>query len=272
MKINIPDVSITLKHISSVNSSFMGKSQAIGEWVNEHKRDIQHNLKLVLNKSEENDIEILLFFLRDLLVRAMSGESGERTYNELKKAIKSKKDLRRNVYGKALEKARYRWGVKAGSNLISDVVEYFDKQLNWNWYDYLDRANTYKVDNFSNDYLLTIKGVGFKVRDLALSSFNPYYAAFDLHVARVSTRIGFLNYGYDLLSDPKVEMGNNPADTKNYLFLHKLFLRLSDLTGGEFLPSYLDRAFWHFGRTYCGSTPKCNSCPIKAQCLTGRAI
>ena len=116
---------------------------------------------------------------------------------------------------------------------------------------------------------MNIKNIGFKLRDLALSNFNPHYAAFDLHVSRVPTRIGLLNYGFELLNESGIEMGNNPADNKNYLFLHRLFIKLSKMTGEKFLAVDFDRIFWHFGKTICQSKPKCSDCPIKQSCLTG---
>ncbi|MBU1091618.1 hypothetical protein KKA27_02035 [Patescibacteria group bacterium] len=119
-------------------------------------------------------------------------------------------------------------------------------------------------DNFQNDELLTIKYIGFKTRDLALSEFNNNYVANDLHVSRIMTRIGLLNYGFDLVKDNDLEMGNNPGDNKNYLFLHKLVLRLSDLLDRKYSPTDLDRIFWHFGRSICKNKPQCNEnkCPI----------
>ena len=133
MKIDLPNVKCSLEIISNVESVFMGKRQEIGRWVQENRKDIKRNLKLVRISNEENDIEILLSFLRDLLVRAMPGEAGESTYKELKAVIKAKSDLKKPIYRKALKKSRYRWSVEGGADIISDVVRYFDKTLNWDW-------------------------------------------------------------------------------------------------------------------------------------------
>ena len=270
MILDVPEPQLIIARMMDVGSSFMGQKRPISEWVTAQRQDIQKNLVLVQNPSDENDIAILLSFLRDLLVRAMRGEAGERTHRELKSVICDKNCLRKEIYVKALKAANYRWGSNAGSDIVSKVVEYFGEQLKWNWQEYLDKASAEKQTNFANDPLLTIKNIGFKVRDLALSSFDKSYAAFDLHVSRVPTRIGLLNHGFELLGDPLIEMGNNPADPKNYLFLHKLFLKLSDMTNNEISPADLDRIFWHFGRTYCSSNPKCSVCPINNECLTGK--
>ena len=270
MLLNVPELPSILPRMMDVESSFMGQKRPIRKWMTDQRQNIQKNLELVRNPSDENDITILLSFLRDLLVRAMRGEAGERTHRELKALIRDKSCLKKGIYVQALNAAHYRWGANAGCDIVSKVVEYFDGQLKWNWREYLDKANTEKQINFPNDHLLTIKNIGPKVRDLALSSFDPSYAAFDLHVSRVPTRIGLLNHGFELLGDPAIEMGNNPSDPKNYLFLHKLFLKLCKMTNNEISPVDLDTIFWHFGRTYCSSKPKCSACPINNECLTGK--
>ncbi len=84
------------------------------------------------------------------------------------------------------------------------------------------------------------------------------------------TRIGLLCYGFDLLQDNNLEMGNNPANEKNYLFLHKRILKLSKLTDNKYSPADLDRIFWHFGRAICGNKTNCSKCSINNMCLTGK--
>jgi hypothetical protein len=82
MKLDIPEPQAIFPRMMNVESSFMGRRQTIREWVMEHRREIEANLDLVRNPSDAHDIEILLSFLRNLLVRAMRGEAGERTYLE----------------------------------------------------------------------------------------------------------------------------------------------------------------------------------------------
>ena len=115
---------------------------------------------------------------------------------------------------------------------------------------------------------MEIHNIGLKVRDLALSSFTKHYAAFDLHLCRVPARIGLLNYGFDLFNQD-IEMGTNPQNKKNYLFLHHLFMKLSKLTEGNYSMADFDRFFWHFGKTVCKAIPKCDGCPIRKICMTG---
>ncbi len=271
MNLELPNINDILEKMVTVTLSFDGRQNAISEWLQRHRKTLKSNQKLIIHQSEKNDIKILLSMLRDLLVRATKGERGNMVYVEFLKTIKCKKDLTTQNYKTILTNAQYRWGIATGTQVISDVVKLFAKRLKWNWRVYFDAAEKYHKTNFQQDELLKVKHVGYKVRDLALSSFNRNYVANDLHVVRVMTRLGLLNYGFDLLSDSSLEMGNNPGNIKNYLFLHRLVLKLSKLTHGQYFPADLDKVFWSFGKSICQGRPKCTSCPIKKLCLTGKS-
>jgi hypothetical protein len=270
VKITIPDLPQTIEMLLPLKSTFDGRTQTIREWVNEHRSIIQKNARMVNAHSGNHDIRILSIFIRDLLVRNIVGEGGQRIYDAFCEIVSRKDDLKQENYRKILTKARYRWGITLGSDVMCAAVNYFRDDLHWNWRVYLAQAERNKKENFPNDKRLKIKHVKFKVRDLALSNFNPNYAAFDLHVTRVVARIGLLAYGWDVTGDKAVEFGTNPSDNDNYLFLHKFFLRISELCGGRFTPVDLDRIFWHLGRSKCGATTECDTCPIQKTCLTGK--
>ena len=153
--------------------------------------------------------------------------------------------------------------------MIEEIVRVWTEKYQRNWGKYVLEAEAEHADNFRKDPFLTIKGVGFKVRDLALSNFSVKYIANDLHIVRVSTRLGLLNYGFDLFR-PGIEMGNNPNNNNHYSFLNRLFKKLSESTDGKYLPVDIDKTFWHFGRTICNDKPKCRECPVMGDCLTGR--
>jgi len=265
MNIQLPDINQVMKAIQPVKSQFDGTTKSIGEWLIEHRLHIENNKRLIY--SHANDIIILIILLNELLMRSMSGERGSKIKTALQNNLKSKDDLNSKVYKKIMADAQYRFP-NEGIEVITSVVKYFKDDLKWNYRSYFAKANRYSDTNFTNDYLLTIKGIKFKVRDLALSNFDENYIANDIHVVRVSTRLGLLNYGFDFLPDPNLEMGNNPNNQKNYLFLHKLFLRLSELTDHKWHLGDFDRAFWHFGRTICNDKPRCKFCPLKEICLT----
>jgi endonuclease III len=270
MELKLPDINEIISKIIELKASLNGKSQKIEDWLTEHRDQINENQSLIKCKSDESDIKILLSFLRDLLIRAMKGERGNIVYEELKGAIRTKQDLTEENYQQILRRARYRWGPEVGAQVISDVVNTFAHRLNWDWEKYFERAEVSHKTDFQKDDLLKIKHVKLKVRDLALSHFNPNYVANDLHVVRVITRIGLLNYGFDLLRENKLEMGNNPSNKKNYLFLHRLVHKLSKLTNKKYSAADLDRIFWFLGKSICGTKPKCSECPIKNLCLTGQ--
>jgi len=270
MQIAIPDVKKTLNTLMAVRSTFEDRTQSISDWVMEHRNEMKKNQLLLAVKSPANDIAILNIFLCNLLVRAIKGEMGLRVYEELKTTIKDNSDLKESNYRMLLKQANYRWGVDDGSRVIFDVVICVNDELVWDWQSYTEQAEKQKENNYQNDPMLRIKNVGFKLRDLALSNFSPHYAAFDLHVSRVLTRIGWLNYGFPLVGDNDLEMGNNPGNDKNYLFLHSLFVLLSRMTEYRYTPVDLDRIFWHLGKSKCGAKTKCDSCPIKGECLTGK--
>jgi endonuclease III len=270
MEIKLPDINELISEIVKIESSYNGEIHRIESWIQKHRRQIEENRELVKSRSDKADIEILISILRDLLVRAIKGESGEKVYTELRNSIKSKQDLKEKNYRQILRNAKYRWGEEVGNQVITDVVTIFAQKFKWDWKGYFDRAEKYHETDFQEDELLKIKNIKLKVRDLALSSFNSNYVANDLHVTRVITRIGLLNYGYDLLKNNKLEMGNNPNNKENYLFLHRLIQKLSKLTDYKYFPADLDRIFWHFGKSTCGAKPMCSKCTIKNLCLTGQ--
>ncbi len=270
MHFTIPDVGETLDRLMTIESTFLGTTQSIRQWVSEHRAEIKRNQSLLDNKSLKNDILILNMFLGTLLVRAIKGEMGSKVYEKLSAKIKNKTDLLEATYHEVLKDSNYRWGIDAGSRVISEVVHYVDSVLQWDWRAYINRAESERDNNYQSDPMLRIKNISFKLRDLALSNFSPYYAAFDLHVTRVLTRLGWLNYGFPFLGNTDLEMGNNPGNDKNYLFLHRLFVSLSDMTEDKYTPVDLDRILWHLGRSMCGAKSRCGACPIAGGCPTGK--
>jgi hypothetical protein len=271
MKIELPDINEIVELILPQKSTFNKEKKSILEWVLEHRKNIKKNNELINRNENKKRILILNILLNDLLMRAMKGERGAKIRKSLDKFLNNEDDLNLENYNRIMADCQYRFP-KDGHQVITDVVHYFKDKLNWEWEQYFTMVEKNCNDNFITDPLIKIKHIKFKVRDLALSNFNEHYIANDLHIVRVSTRIGLLAYGFDLLNDPRLEMGNNPQNEKNYLFLHKLFIKLSEHTNGRYSLADFDRIFWHFGRTICKSIPQCHKCPIKDICLTGKEI
>ncbi len=245
---------------------FDNRTQTIEKWVDDQRGDIIKNLALTEEWSDDHDMQVLRIFIRDLLMRNIVGEGGERIHDALCKIVRTKDDLTQQNFKEVLKQAGYRW-VDSGSGVMTAVVAYFRDDLQWDWQGYLQQAEQAKEWNFPDDPLLKIKNVKFKVRDLALSNFNNNYAAFDLHVTRVVSRIGLVAYGWELTADTKIDFGTNPSDGANYLFFQRLFRKLASISEGRFTPVDLDRIFWHLGRCKCGKKTKCETCPIRGMCL-----
>ncbi len=275
MQIELPDINEIISRIEPIVSSYNGEEKTISAWVLQQREIINNHRELVKSRTEDGDIKIFLVMLRDYLTKAMRGEMGEKVYERLKTHIHSKTDLQYANYVAALKEASYRWGAEIGASVIEDIVDYFKNELEWNFSAYFELAEQNYRNNFKDDKLLKIRNIGYKVRDLALSSFSGKYVAFDLHLCRVPTRMGLLSYGYELIAkdldaEHEIEMGNNPQNLKNYHFLHRLFVKLTEMTDNKYSMSDFDRFFWHFGKSFCGSKPQCDCCPVVKICLTGR--
>lgn len=270
MTLELPDVGVTLDRLLTLESSFDSRTHTIKDWLDKQRNCIKSNLALIETRSDSNDMQVLRIFLRELLMRNIVGEGGERIHEALCENLKTKDDLTQQNYERTLKQARYRWGIGVGSGVMTAVVSYFRDELQWHWQAYLKEAERAKEWNFPADPLRKIKHIGPKVRDLALSNFNSNYAAFDLHVTRVVSRIGLVAYGWELTADTGIDFGTNPSTPENYLFFHRLFLRLAALSKGKFTPVDLDRIFWHLGRSKCRATTQCAICPIQDSCLTGK--
>lgn len=266
--ITLPDFKYIINEIVKIKATFAGDTKLISEHIDNHRAKLKENIELIKKRSDENKINIFKIFISDLLMRAVRGERGVILTRHIKENINGFEDLDIRNYRKILTKAGYRF-LEQGIQVMNDAVNYLQNELEWKWSNYFNEAEKKYKDNFTDDNILKIINVSFKVRDLALSNFSSRYVANDLHVARVSTRMGLLYYGYDIVERGKIEMGNDPTNTKNYLFLHKLFLLLSDITKAEYSPVDIDRALWHFGRTICQNIPICEECPINNICLTG---
>jgi len=263
MQIELPDINLLIKKILPVKSSFIGDyihpalgktaTQTIEQW------RLNYLKELKLNNSFDN-VNKFKVFVTSLLLRATSGESGGKLYDALNNNVKKFSGLNRENIRKILRDSGYRFKDKGVEPILNTKKLLFNK-YNGNWDEYFREAKEKYKNNFSEDDFLKIKGVGFKVRDLALSCFLKEYSANDFHVVNVLVRTGLVLYGYGDLN-----FGTNPNNQKNYLFLRNLIIKISKQT--HYSPGEIDRIFWHFGRAICKSEPLCEECPIKNVCLT----
>ncbi len=265
MKITLPDIKSLIKKILPVKASFAGDfihpalgqtaTQTIEQWRLNYLKELKCN-------NLQNSIGKFNIFITSLLLRASKGEIGGKLYDELRKQIKNYEDINKKNLRNILRETGYRFQNQGIETTLNFKV-LFLKKYKGVWENYFKEAKKNYKNNFLADDFLKIKGIGFKVRDLALSCFLKEYSANDFHVVDVLTRTGLIVYGYGNL-----DFGTNPNNNKNYLFLRNLIIKLSEQSG--YSSGELDRIFWHFGRAICKSRPDCENCPVQNMCLTYR--
>ncbi len=263
MQVKLPDINLLMKRILPVEASFTGDyihpalgktaTQTIEQW------RLNYLKELKLNNSFDN-VGKFKVFVTSLLLRANRGEVGGRLYNAFNNKVKKFSDLSKGNIRKVLRDSGYRFQ-NQGTETVLNSKELLLNKYRGKWDKYFKEAKENYRNNFPNDDFLKIKGVSFKVRDLALSCFLKEYSANDFHVVDVLVRTGLILYGYSDLN-----FGTNPNNEKNYLFLRNLIIKISKQT--RYSPGEIDRIFWHFGRATCKSKPLCKECPIKNICLT----
>ncbi|MCX6731806.1 MAG: hypothetical protein NTX55_02340 [Candidatus Parcubacteria bacterium] len=257
--IKLPDLDILIKNIlsSSVKSEFKGEFKNIEEWR-------KHYLDEIKKYSSYNDVKKFnLFVFGGLLMQSVKGEIGERLERAANEIILNFEDIKPENIEEVFKQSGFR--LRNRRSVPLDFLNIFTKRYNRDWDKYFDEAQKNYKENFIEDNILKVNGVGFKTRDLALSCFLKEYSANDFHVIHVLTRTGLILYGFGDLN-----FGTNPRNDKNYLFLRYLMIKFSKQIGCS--PGELDRIFWHFGRAVCKNKPDCDNCPIKDFCLTGKNI
>lgn len=263
MHISPPDINLLMKKILPVEASFIGgyihpilgktATQTIEQW------RLNYLEELELNNSLDN-IGKFKVFVTSLLLRANKGEIGGKLYNAFNKRIKGFNDINKENVRGVLRDAGYRFQ-KQGTETVLNSKELLFSKYQGKWDKYFKEAKENYRNNFPNDDFLEIKGISFKVRDLALSCFLKEYSANDFHVVDVLVRTGLILYGYGDLN-----FGTNPNNKKDYLFLRNLIIKISGKI--HYSPGEIDRIFWHFGRATCKNKPLCGKCPIKDICLS----
>lgn len=263
MQVSLPNINVLIKRILPVKSSFVGDyaspnldkptTQSIEKWRLNYLKELKAN-------NSFDSIGKFKVFITSLLLRANRGEVGGKLYNTFNDKVKKFNDLNRENIRSILKGSGYRFQNQGTETVLNTKKLLFNKyQAKWDKY-FQEAKEKYK-NNFLEDYFLKIKGVKFKVRDLALSCFLKEYSANDFHVVDVLVRTGLILYGYGNLN-----FGTNPTNEKNYLFLRDVIIKISNRT--SYSPGEVDRIFWHFGRAICKSKPLCEKCPINSICLT----
>jgi len=265
MQVSPPNINSLMKMILPVEASFIGDyihpalgktaTQTIEQWRLNYLEELKLNNSL-------DDIKKFKVFVTSLLLRANKGEIGGKLYNAFNERVKEFNDINQENVREVLRDAGYRFQSQ-GIETVLDSKELLFSKYQGKWDKYFKEAREDYRNNFPNDDFLNIRGVRFKVRDLALSCFLKEYSANDFHVIHVLARTGLILYGYGDLN-----FGTDPSKKGDYLFLRNLILKISKQTG--YSPGEIDRIFWHFGRAICKSNPFCKECPVKGICLSHR--
>lgn len=263
MWVELPSINLLIKKMLPVRTSFTGDfilstkgkstTQSIEQWRILYLKELRRH-------NSFDDLGKFKVFVTSLLLRANRGEVGGKLYNTFNNKTKKFSGLNKENIKKILKDSGYRFQ-NQGTETVLNAKRLLFNKYQGKWDKYFQEAKKNYKNNFPDDDFLKIKGVKFKVRDLALSCFLKEYSANDFHVVDVLIRTGLILHGYGDLN-----FGTNPNNEKNYLFLRNLIVKISKQT--SYSPGEIDRIFWHFGRAICKSKPLCEKCPIKNICLT----
>ena len=224
-------------------------SQTIGEWMEEVK--IKANYLMQLDDSKK----FYEFVLR--LLAIASNEKG--WWTKVRDYLYRTGDI--TYYNRTLiqwevvlKKYGYRFPRKGSEVLLLALGVNPGHKRGIGWDNYFKESSDKRFTGFLDDRFLKIRGVGRKVRDLAITDFTLEYLVVDIHVKRTIHR-----FGYFYCKDP-----TGPVTKKEYDGIREICFILSKEL--DLFPAQFDRALWHLGRTYCKKTPLCNECPNKYIC------
>ena len=251
--LRLPDVQLFFDSILDTDTPSAHEKtdvRTIKEWT-------EHVVKRQKEKIRYTTEKKLVLYSSDLLATAIrSGAWSPQIKEWLEEEVLSITSLPTKVrIQKKLEKIGYRFPEK-GAQKIHDAARVLIDEFDGEWKKYFAKARNFP---YSDDPFLEIKNVKRKTRDLALGNFILTYPTIDVHVARVLRRTGLVCHCYDF----GLELKTSQID--GYDELSQLCVKLSEQL--SVFPAQLDRALWHFGRSICSSTPKCDRCPSKSICL-----
>jgi len=255
------------------NSIFYENSEKkrIIDFVNENEKANNQVLK------EMNSYEKFLRFVSCLPIRKQSGtykEKGEKYYksDELEERL-LKLDINDNSWkdteylDKIVKESRivYPFNESVGE-ILSEAKKIYDDYYSQNFSKYLDEAD-YFYQNFVKDSsssyfngpFLKIKGVGYKTRDLGLSTLINSFLSVDRHLMRIPYILGI----FELSDIPEEAWDNNtPRNKKEYNQIARFLMNLSYQLG--ITPKKFDRIIWKFATEVCTKTnPICGNCMVE---------
>lgn len=247
----IPDTLSFVKDVSEAPVEYpTGICRTVQEHVKNQMVDIEGNSRLP-------DSEKFKVFIGKFLYVQIRSETAERAMKYVSSNFSTPNELAATDAESMVTKFRqlgYRFPDKALT--LIEISKILRDKFNSRVDEYIAFASR----NYREDPILKVRGVGFKTRDIALSSFTAEYSLVDVHIANVLSRTGLILkaylYGLKLTTDR--------SDENNYLEMAKLLAKLSK--EANMMPFEFDQTLWFFGRDYC-SPMNCDKCPVE-KCVT----
>ena len=248
---SVPDVLSFVKDVYGAPVEYPpGTRKTVQEHVKDQMVEIEENRKLP-------DSEKFRVFIGKFLYVQIRSETAEKAMEYISSNFASPHELAAtdaHLLATKLRQLGYRFPDKAFT--LVEISKILRDKFNSKVDEYITFANR----NYREDPILKVRGVGFKTRDIALSSFTTEYSLVDVHIANVLSRTGLILkaylYGLKLTTDR--------SDENNYLEMTKLLAKLSK--EAKMMPFEFDQTLWFFRKDYC-SPMNCDKCPLK-KCVT----
>lgn len=236
-------------------------SAAVVEYPSGVRKSVYDHVKSQMQEINENcglpNSEKFKVFIGNFLYVQIKSETADKVQCYLSKRFDTPNEMAKADVTSLTSKFRqlgYRFPNKA--QVLIKISKILRDRFNGKIDDYI----AFVDNNYFDDPILEVKGVGFKTRDIALSSFAKKYSLVDIHIIDVISRTGLiLNaylYGFKLTTDRSVE--------KNYLEITKFLHKLSK--EARMMPFEFDQTLWFFGKDYC-SPMRCKKCLVR-RCVT----
>jgi len=260
MMVCAPSMHEIAERIQSTRVNYAGEYDSVHDFV---ARD---RIAARQRRAVSDDATIFRRFGAALLERNVTGASYDRRIEVFDRHLANPALLDAEQAENMLRESKYRFPPQGVSVLLA--LRELVMTADFSWLTYFSEAEEVWESGFEQDPMLTIKGVGYKTRDFALSEFSDYFCACDLHVRRLIARTGLLLRGY---GDPDIATGSDDVD---YRFLRRLIQKLAKETGfpdqpNGLSPAHIDGVLWYFGQGWCGAHPNCKECAANHVCLTG---
>ena len=255
-----PKVSEIIGLLQSAVVEYGGVKQPVGD----HVRDDRANA--AARRADHDEVGTFQRFAAGLLERATNATNYHRRLAVFGEHQVAPQTLDAAQAQSLMESSGYRFPIQGAETLMR--FREFVVEPTSSWPQYFLAAESNWESGFEQDRVLELPGVGYMVRDFALSEFSDHFCAPDLHVRRLICRTGLLLHGY---GDPDIATSSGDDD---YRFLRRLIHKMareSGFPGGReaLSPAHIDRTLWYFGQGACGAHPECATCPANHACLTG---